>query len=116
MMEGTNEMMVSPLMMRYKKDHPILIMSIRARQPQQGEDDNEDDEEEDSFHDIESEHSSHYHTPEPEPSALEFTVEKLFHMIQNGFHGAFQMSIPESSNNMASQLFSDPAFPSVIIL
>ena len=31
MMEGTNEMILSPLMMRYKKDHPILIMSIRAR-------------------------------------------------------------------------------------
>lgn len=54
--------------------------------PQQDEDDNEDDEEEDSFHGIESEHSSH-HTPEPEPSVLEFTVEKLFDMIQNGFHG-----------------------------
>jgi hypothetical protein len=55
--------------------------------PQQDEDDNEDDDAEGSFHDIESEHSSHYHTPEPEPSALKFTVEKLFDMIQNGFHG-----------------------------
>lgn len=31
MMEGTNEMMLSPLMMQYKKDYPILIISIRAR-------------------------------------------------------------------------------------
>jgi hypothetical protein len=31
MMEGTNEMMLSPLVMPYKKDYPVLIISIRAR-------------------------------------------------------------------------------------
>lgn len=31
MMEGTKEIRPSPLMTRYKKDHPVRIISIRAR-------------------------------------------------------------------------------------
>lgn len=63
---------------------------------------------------------------EPEPSALETTVEKLFDMIHDGFHGCpveehaqkLQQHITQYGDNHhgLSQLFSDPAFPSVIRL
>jgi len=63
---------------------------------------------------------------EPEPSALESTVEKLFDMIQDGFHGCpvdehaqkLQQHITQHGDNHHSlnQLFSDPAFPSVVQL
>jgi hypothetical protein len=82
-MEETKEIRLSPFMMRYKKDHPVRIISIRARRHSGMKMITRTD----SFCDFESEHSSHYHTPELEPSALEFTVEKLFDMIQNGFPG-----------------------------
>ena len=63
-------------------------------------------------------------TEAAEPSALETTVEKLFDMIYNGFHGCpadehaqkLQQHITQHGDNHhgLSQLFSDPAFPSVI--
>jgi hypothetical protein len=46
----------------------------------------EDDDEENKFYDFPSEYSSDYNTLEAEPSALEFTTEKLFNTIFDGFH------------------------------
>lgn len=81
---------------------------------------------EDEFHDFPSEHSSGHSTPEPELSALEFTVEKLFEMMQEGFHGCsadehavqLQTHITGCADNHhgLDALFSDPAFPSVLSL
>ena len=77
----------------------------------------ERDEEEDEFHDFRSEHSSGYNTPEAEPSALDFTAEKLFRMMEDGFYGC-SVDVTRHSNNHhgLEALFSDPTFPSILSL
>ena len=47
----------------------------------------EEDEEGDEFHDFPSENSSGYGTSEAERSVLDFTAEKLFKIMKEGFHG-----------------------------
>src|ERR1700733_6045309 len=77
----------------------------------------ERDEEEDEFHDFRSEHSSGYNTPEAEPSALDFTAEKLFRIMEDGFYGC-SVDVTRHSNNHhgLEALFSDPTFPSILSL
>ena len=57
-MEETKEIKLSPFMMRYKKDHLVRIISTRARRHCGMKMITRTD----SFCDVESEHSSHYHT------------------------------------------------------
>lgn len=86
----------------------------------------EEDKEDDIFYDLPSEHSSGYNTPEIEASAVDFTMEKLFQMMQEGFHGCsidehtlqLQEHLRKYPNNHhgLDTLFSDPTFPSVLSL
>jgi hypothetical protein len=86
----------------------------------------EGDEEEDEFHDFRSKHLSGYNTPEAEPLALDFTAEKPFKMMEDGFYGCsvdehieqLQEHVTRHSNNHhgLEALFSDPTFPSVLSL
>jgi hypothetical protein len=90
------------------------------------EEEEKEKEEDDIFYDFPSEHSSGQNTPEAEPSALDFTTEKLFQMMQEGFHGCsidehtlrLQEHVRRYANNHhgLDTLFSDPTFPSVLSL
>jgi hypothetical protein len=81
------------------------------------------EEEDEEFHDFPSEYSSGHSTPETEPSALEFTMEKLFEMMRDGFHGCSadehtlqlqELVTRDAANHHGlGALFSTPTFPSV---
>lgn len=85
-----------------------------------------EEDEEEIFYDFLSEHSSNHSTPEPELSALDFTADKVFEMMQEGCHGCsgedhtvqLQQHLARHGENHhgLNALFAHPRFYSVLPL